>query len=63
MHQKYEHLQKTINGENDIIIDDMHEIVGLVQKEHHEEEVKTRDSDLDTMGKNSKSAVIKKNLR
>jgi len=55
LHQRYEYLQKTINGENDRIIDDMYEMVGLVQKEHHDEEV-------NIMSKDSKAEVIKKQL-
>jgi len=63
LHQRYEYLQKTINGENDRLVDDMYEMVGLVQKEHYDEEVKTRDSAFNTMSNDFKAEVIKKQIK
>jgi len=62
LNQKYEYLQKTINGENDRLVDDLYEIVGLVQKEHHDGEIQTKESTIDKLSMDSKSALLKKQL-
>merc|ERR1712194_215104 len=59
LNRKYVYLQKTISGENDRLIDDMYEMAGLVKLDRHDEELKARDSTINTMSTDSKAEKLK----
>jgi len=44
--QQYEHLQNVITSDNDKLISELYEMIGSVSKDHHEEEVKEKDSEV-----------------
>lgn len=55
--RSYKYLHKTINGENERLVDDLYEMVGLVSKLRHEEEVAKRDSSLKSLESSTKDKI------
>jgi len=49
--KKYEYLQKTLNSDNDHLIADLYEMVGLVSKEHHDEALTGKESTIQSLVK------------
>jgi len=62
LNQKYEYLQKTISSDNDHLVSDLYEMIGLVKKEHHDEEVSSKESTIKNLSADARSTVNKKQL-
>jgi len=62
LNAKYEYLQKAINSDNDQLVADLYELIGLVKKEHHDEEVKTKESTIKNLSADARSTVNRKQL-
>lgn len=62
LNQKYEYLQKTISSDNDHLVSDLYEMIGLVKKEHHDEEVTSKENTIKNLSADARSTVNKKQL-
>jgi len=60
LNQKYEYLQKAINSDNDQLVSDLYEMIGLVKKDHHDEEVKEKESTIKNLSADARTTVNKK---
>jgi len=58
--KKYEYLQKSVSSDNDQLINDLYEMIGLVSLQHHDEEIRGKETTIKNLGVDAKDTVAKK---